>query len=176
MDFGDFIKGTNKIIMSKIKKQQQIVSLPLSDWDNPVWTRDMYKKYENEFQVILGKYRKIRSTTKSAIDSRWKWIESEGGESLQKNEYGIFEPKIMESRYAMISNKFSRFTEWLSFKERTENTPEKLQTMRNEISREIKAFASRTDFGIPKEIIEGAERDIQFENEKDIVQSALNNF
>ena len=62
--------------------------------------------------------------------------------------------------------------------EKRENTPEQLQAKRDDITKNIKVSMSRTSFGMPESVMQGAKRDIEYEKEKqdEVTQSALDNF
>ena len=156
--------------MSKLQNQKEIARLPLSDWDIFPWSKEMYQRHEQEFQNILKEYREIKAINGgNAIMARNVWTERKGGIVI------IDDTEIHATlKYQTISNTFDRFSEWLSFKEKREMTPEQMKAKIDE----IKVGMKKADFSIPKEVMAGAERDVSTEEMKldDITQHALNNF
>jgi len=165
--------------MSKLKNNKDLVLQPLSDWDIYPWDNEMYKKHESDFKKILMEYREQKmfcnNDTKMA---RWRWIENKSGMSIKKDEFGFYIPNVIVSKYQNISNMFERFNDWLSFREKIENTPEQLHSKRSAIINDIKSIMGRTDFSISKNIIDSAKIEAEYQNENhdDIIQHALDNF
>lgn len=89
--------------------------LPVSDWDKNLWTKDDYRKHEDEFKKTLLEYREFR-TIDGPIDARWKWLESKDAVSLDYSK-GYIEASLNQYSYRLFSNMFDRFTEWLCFNE-----------------------------------------------------------
>jgi hypothetical protein len=144
--------------MPKIIKEPAIL-LPLSDWDNPNWNREMFVKHEREFLEIEREFRAIRHHEPSVIASRYYWLEKKGAVRLFRNEKGNFDVTARDS-YGMYSNMFSRYSEWKAEKERREMSPEARQAMIREIGKDL----PKMSFGIPPEIRQRAAEDLDFDN------------
>jgi hypothetical protein len=144
--------------MAKIQKEPAVL-LPLSDWDNPNWTREMFVKHEREFLEIEREFRSIRHNEPSVIASRYYWLEKKGAVRLIRNEKGLLEVTARDS-YGMYSNMFSRYNEWKAAKEQREMTPE----ARAAIIREMGKDLPKMSFGIPPEIRKAAQEDLDFDN------------
>lgn len=143
--------------MSKIKKEIIVNTTPKDDWDMDFWTVDMFKRHESDFQRILVEYKNLKENYFDEI--RFRWLESKNAVSINKD--GV---SVIVSKYSRYSNMFAQFTNWLYYKEKMENTPEKLSEMKNA----IKPLFTGTDFGIPKSIMEGMNRDLEFDKIKQI--------
>lgn len=156
--------------MSKLKSQQEIKRLPLSDWDIFPWPKEMYQKHEEDFKFILKEYREIKSKCgNDATYARWKWIEMKGGVSIRKNDYGIDEIFVNQSNYGRYSGMFDRFDDWLSFKEKGSMS----ETERGDKIKSIFFGIKKPTMLIPQNVKNRSDEDISIEEMK---ENALNNF
>jgi hypothetical protein len=82
------------------------------------WTAQDYKDHEQEFQDLLDEYRQIRKECNDEpIVARREWLRRKKALRLIEKPRGGIEI-IVNSKYAMYSAMFDRFTEWLVSKEK----------------------------------------------------------
>lgn len=159
--------------MGKIKKEE-IVKLPQSVWEKDYWNEWDYKAHEEDFKKIYGEYKNLRKIyDDDARMARWRWIESKGGLIMKSEKIGdkFVDIPYKKETYNYYANMFSKFDDWLYFKEQKENTPEQLQAMKNKIFEGVQ----KIDFSIPKSIRERANIEVQ-NVEDEMTKDALDNF
>ncbi len=151
-----------------MKKQEtsQQTHTPFTDWDIFPWSKEMYQKYESDFQIILKEYRDLKAINgNNAILARKVWLERKGGTIINNNEI------MCREKYQHFSNMFSHFSEWLSFQERKNMSEEQIRTKIDGLKFDIK----KLDFSITRPIIQ-TEKQKQEDTIDPIIQDALDKF
>lgn len=144
--------------MPKLQKEE-IKWIPPTDWDNPEWTKEMYRIHEKDFQEIYREFKEIIPNPK--IQTRSLWLEKKGAIRIYSEGEG-YKYSTAEDKYNLFSNKWSRFNDWLSFREKREMSSDEIRGKIVKLKSEMKPI----DFSLPKDILEGAERDVQVEEGK----------
>jgi hypothetical protein len=106
------------------KQQEETHSDPISQWEE-VWGAEEYIAHEADFQKIFSEFQELRKKY-SVIATRWYWLEKQGAVKIKIVD-GKPKLLIVSTYYQMYSCMFSKFCEWLSFKEAQEikNDPPK---------------------------------------------------
>lgn len=106
--------------MSKLQKQITVES-PISKWEE-IWTAQDFQEHEADFQEILSEYKWMRENYPNAIVARMRWLEKKKAVrvEVEKDWEGkdFYKEYANPETYAMYSAMFSKFTEWLSFREK----------------------------------------------------------
>ena len=101
-----------------------------SEWEH-VWRSEDFYRHERDLQNILGEYKSLREEIGSALETRLRWLEKKGAvriiESVPEvgttgqisGNKGHMDAIVMnQETYNEYSAMFSKFVEWLSFREK----------------------------------------------------------
>lgn len=143
--------------MAKITRAYKTPEI-LDDWDVNWWNKETYAKHETDFQKIHQEAEEIQKQVKSRILTRYFWLQRK--EALRMLNYmGKYMPYVNYLIYKRFDNMYSRYCDWLSFKEK-QSTP-KL----SEITENTVALVAKFDIK--------SEKDEEFDN---FVREATDNF